>query len=203
MPIFNHKVILKHIDSISEIPDDDLQIITSWAEQINNGSLAKQTEVAIHSPFTNQIMVKLLGYTPFGESDKWTISREYGVAAGAVDLALGNFSADKSTDMVVAPFELKGAKTKDLDAIMSGRHKTPVQQAWDYAKDIKGSEWVLVSNYIELRLYAVSETSLVYEKFLFQNLVNPAEYAKFKLLLSPENLLGGKTQRILKESLEA
>ncbi|MFK5914361.1 MAG: phage tail tube assembly chaperone [Woeseiaceae bacterium] len=203
MPIFNHKVIQKHIDSITEIPGDDLQIITSWAEQINNGSLAKQTEVAIHSPFTNQIMVKLLGYTPFGESDKWTISREYGVAAGAVDLALGNFSADKSTDVVVAPFELKGAKTKDLDAIMSGRHKTPIQQAWEYAKDIKGAEWVLVSNYVELRLYAVSETSLVYEKFLFQDLVNPSEYAKFKLLLSPENLLGGKTQRILKESLEA
>lgn len=203
MPIFNQKIIQKHIGNWHDIPVDDLKIITSWSEQINNGSLAKQTEVAIHSPFTNQIMVKLLGYTPFGESDKWTISREYGVAAGAVDLALGNFSADKSTDVVVAPFELKGAKTKDLDAIMSGRHKTPIQQAWEYAKDIKGAEWVLVSNYVELRLYAVSETSLVYEKFLFQDLVNPSEYAKFKLLLSPENLLGGKTQRILKESLEA
>jgi len=203
MPIFNNRVIQKHIASFNEIPDDELSIITSWVEQIHNGSLAKQTEVAIHAPFTNQIMIKLLGYVPFGESDKWTISREYGVAAGAVDLALGDFSADKTTDVVVAPFELKGAKTKDLDAIMSGRHKTPVQQAWDYAKDIKGSEWVLVSNYVELRLYAVSETSLVYEKFLFEDLVNPAEYAKFKLLLSPENLLGGKTQSILKESLEA
>lgn len=203
MPIFNNRVIQKHVANFNEIPDDDLSIITGWVEQINNGSLAKQTEVAIHAPFTNQIMIKLLGYVPFGESDKWTISREYGVAAGAVDLALGNFSADKTTDVVVAPFELKGAKTKDLDAIMSGRHKTPVQQAWEYAKDIKGSEWVLVSNYVELRLYAVSETSLVYEKFLFEDLVNPAEYAKFKLLLSPENLLGGKTQKILKESLDA
>jgi len=203
MPIFNNKVVQKYLDNISVIPDDDLNIIRSWVEQINNGSLAKQTEVAIHAPFTHQIMVKLLGYAPFGETDQWTISREYGVAAGAVDLALGHFSADKSSDIVVAPFELKGAKTKDLDAIMSGRHKTPVQQAWEYARDIKGAQWVLVSNYIELRLYAVSETSLVYEKFLFQDLLDVTEYAKFKLLLCPENLLGGKTQRILKESLEA
>lgn len=203
MPIFNHKVIQKHIAAVSEIPEHDLKIINAWAEQINNGSLAGQTEVAIHSPFTQQIMVKLLGYAPYGESDQWTIAREYGVAAGAVDLALGYFSADKSSDVVAVPFELKGAKTKDLDAIMSGRHKTPVQQAWEYAKDIKGAEWVLVSNYIELRLYAVSETSLVYEKFHFKDLIDPAEYAKFKLLLSPENLLGGKTQSILKESLAA
>lgn len=203
MPIFNNKVVQKHLDNISVIPDDDLNIIRSWVEQINNGSLAKQTEVAIHAPFTHQIMVKLLGYAPYGETDQWTISREYGVAAGAVDLALGHFSADKSGDIVAAPFELKGAKTKDLDAIMSGRHKTPVQQAWEYARDIKGAQWVLVSNYIELRLYAVSETSLVYEKFLFQDLLDVTEYAKFKLLLCPENLLGGKTQRILKESLEA
>lgn len=203
MPIFNHKVIQKHIAAVSEIPEHDLKIINAWAEQINNGSLAGQTEVAIHSPFTQQIMVKLLGYAPYGESDQWTIAREYGVAAGAVDLALGHFSADKSSDVVAAPFELKGAKTRDLDAIMSGRHKTPVQQAWEYAKDIKGAEWVLVSNYIELRLYAVSETSLVYEKFHFKDLIDPAEYAKFKLLLSPENLLGGKTQSILKESLAA
>ncbi|MES9964824.1 MAG: N-6 DNA methylase [Candidatus Sedimenticola sp. 20ELBAFRAG] len=203
MPIFNNKVLQKHASNLTEIPEDDLAVISSWVEQIKNGSLAKQTEVAIHAPFTSQIMVKLLGYSPYGESDQWNISREYGVAGGAVDLALGNFSSDKSSDVVVAPFELKGAKTKDLDAIMAGRHKTPVQQAWDYAKDIKGAEWVLVSNYIELRLYAVSETSLVYEQFFFEDLLDVGEYAKFKLLLSPENLLGEKTQRILKESLEA
>lgn len=109
-------------------------------------------------------MVGILGYETVGHGDTWTIAREYGVAGGAVDLALGHFSAEKENDKVIAPFELKGAKTRDLDAIMPGRHKTPVQQAWDYARDIKGAQWVLVSNYVELRLYAVSETSLVYER---------------------------------------
>ncbi len=203
MPLFNNKVVQKHISHFTHIPEDDLEVITRWVEQIRNGTLAKQTEVAIHAPFTNQIMVKLLGYTPFGESDHWNISREYGVAGGAVDLALGDFSSDKCSDAVVAPFELKGAKTKDLDAIMSGRHKTPVQQAWDYARDIKGAQWVLVSNYIELRLYAVSETSLVYEQFFFADLLDVKEYARFKLLLAKENILGCKTLQILKESIDA
>ena len=33
MPIFNNKVVQKHLDNISVIPDDDLNIIRSWAEQ--------------------------------------------------------------------------------------------------------------------------------------------------------------------------
>ena len=114
MPIFNFKVLQKHAPNINDIPEADLVVITSWVDQIKNGSLAKQTEVAIHASFTSKIMVKLLGYSSYGESSQWNISREYGVASGSVDLALGSFSS--------APFELKGAKTKDLDAIMSGHH---------------------------------------------------------------------------------
>jgi len=159
--------------------------------------------VAIHAPFTQNIMAGVLGYTPFGSAESWTISREYAVAGGAVDLALGHFSDDKENDTVLAPFELKGAKTKDLDAIMSGRHKTPVQQAWDYARDIKGAQWVLVCNYMELRLYAVSETSLVYEQFNFVELTDPQPYARFILLLHADNLLSGKTAKLLNQSLLA
>ena len=51
--------------------------------------------------------------------------------------------------------ELKGAKTRDLDAIMPGRNKSPVQQAWEYGMDAKGAKWVMVTNYLELRLYAI------------------------------------------------
>jgi hypothetical protein len=78
-----------------------------------------------------------------------------------VDLALGHFNADKKGDSLHAVLELKCAKTKNLDTIMSGRFKTPVQQAWDYARDAKGCQWILVSNYVEMRLYAIAETSLI------------------------------------------
>ena len=55
---------------------------------------------------------------------------------GSVDLALGRFGGKPPE--ILAPFELKGAKTKDLDAIMPGRNKTPVQQAWEYAMNARG-----------------------------------------------------------------
>ncbi len=185
------------------MPAHHLEILQQWKARIEDGSLHKQTEVAIHAPFTNQIMAGVLGYQPYGSGEQWTISREYGVAGGAVDLALGHFGDDRESDKVIAPFELKGAKTKNLDAIMPGRHKTPVQQAWDYARDIKGAQWVLVSNYLEIRLYAVSETSLVYEKFDLARLTEPAEYARFIHLLHADNLLSGNTTQLLQQSLQA
>jgi len=202
MSLFQKKIIAKALkDKKLSIPETHLEILESWKKKIESGSLLKQTEVAIHAPFTQNIMAGVLGYTPFGTKESWTVSREYGVASGAVDLALGHFSDDKASDSVLAPFELKGAKTRDLDAIMPGRHKTPVQQAWDYARDIKGAQWVLVCNYVELRLYAVSETSLIYEQFNLAELTDPQQYARFVLLLHADNFLTGKTEKLLNQSL--
>ena len=97
------------------------------------------------------------------EGATFTAAAEHPAGAGSVDLALGHF--DAKSRRVLAPFELKGPKTRDLDAIMPGRAKSPVQQAWDYATDLPGSRWVLVSNLIEVRLYAVGHGRSTYERF--------------------------------------
>lgn len=200
MQLFQTKTIQKALKANPIIiSEDQLSVLQEWKTSIENGSLLKQTEVALHAPFTQKIMVEVLGYR-LHSPNGWTVAREYGIAGGAVDLALGHFTDDKETDQVIAPFELKGAKTKNLDAIMPGRHKTPVQQAWEYARDIKGVQWVLVSNYVEIRLYSISETSLVYEKFDLADLTDPEEYARFMLLLHADNLLSGKTGQLLHQS---
>lgn len=184
------------------LPDDHLQAVAEWKERIASGDLLKQNEKSLHASFAAQIMVKLLGYRLFGEGKDYTLAREYRIARGDVDLALGYFTNDnnKADDQVFAVFEAKGAKTKDLDAIMPGRHKTPVQQAWEYARDAKGCQWVLVTNYTEIRLYHIGETSLVYETFDLANLTDPAEYARFQLCLHADNLLTGKTLELLRQT---
>lgn len=201
MSLFNTKTLAKHIKNLT-VPEDHQDVIQNWINQIDSGTFNNLNEVQVQGAFTQQIMCKVLGYTDVGSADTYTIAREYPIARGRVDLALGHFIGEKDTskNTVLAPFELKGAGTKNLDAIMPGRHKTPVQQAYEYARDIKGVKWVLLSNYVELRLYAISETSLVYEQFFFRDLLDPAEYAKFYLLLSADNFLSGHTEDLLKES---
>lgn len=200
MNLFNTKTIIKNLPKDLSIPSHHLEIINDWSNLIETKKIHNLNEVEVHASFTNQILVNLLGYRIFGQgTDNYTAAREYKVARGSVDLALGQFVGDKKKDVVLAPFELKGA-TSNLDAIMSGRHKTPVQQAFEYARDIRGCKWVLVSNYIEIRLYAVSETSLVFEQFVINELSQPEKYHKLQLLLNAENFLSGKTEKILEAS---
>lgn len=207
MSLFQDKILKKHLPKDLSVPINHLTNLNKWKQLIESNDLVKQSEVAMHAPFMQQIMVDVLGYQAISSGESYNIAREYAISkqkgTGSVDLALGHFSADKTNDQILVPFELKGAKTKDLDAIMSGRHKTPVQQAWEYARDIKGCEWVLVSNLVELRLYSVAETSLVYEKFEFAELTEPQEYQRFITLLHADNLLSGKTKALLQESHQA
>ncbi|KZD12389.1 hypothetical protein AUP43_16535 [Oceanibaculum pacificum] len=165
---------------------------------IRSGRIRGLKETALHGDFKTKIVEEILGYVSAVQDAVHTVTSEEAILRGSVDLALGFFGPDKS--QIIAPFELKGAKAKDLDAIMPGRSKSPVQQAWEYATNAPGVKWVLVSNYVELRLYGFGEGTAAYERFDLGALTNPTEYARFILLLSADNLLSGKTADLLKES---
>ncbi len=201
MSLFNKKTIEQAL-IIQEIPAAHLAILESWQEMIANKNLAKHKETAVDSTFIHKILVAILGFAPLGHEKNYSIATQYPIETGRVDLALGEFNADKKDDNLHAVFELKGAKTK-LDDLMSGRAKTPVQQAWEYARDSKSCQWILVSNYLEIRLYAKCETPSVYEQFDLATLTDPTEYARFILCLHADNLLTGKTKQLLLQSQQA
>src|SRR5690554_3302704 len=147
MHLFHPKIIAKHAKP-APIPADHLSLIENWIKQIDSGTLLNLNEMQVQGAFTQQILCKLLGYQAVGEGDSYTVAREYPVAGGRVDVALGYFYGEKdaSKNQVFAPFELKGADTKNLDALMPGRHKTPVQQAFEYAVISKAQNgcWCLI-----------------------------------------------------------
>jgi len=196
--LFNVKTINRHIARAAAPDPAKLEVLRQWGDTIRNGSIETQKETALHGNFKQRIICEVLGYQDFNDSGHWTVDVEAKIGAGSVDLAFGHFS--KGERRIVAPFELKGAKTKNLDAIMPGRAKTPVQQAWEYASYNIGTKWVLVSNYLEIRLYSYADGRQFYDRFELAKLHDPAEYQRFMLLLSAENLLSGHTLAILEES---
>lgn len=198
MMLFNAKTISRHIGGGSQIPAVHEERLAEWAEMIRSGRIERIKETALHGDFKSKIVEAVLGYTSEVQNAHHTVTSEKAILRGSVDLALGHFGPSQS--QIIAPFELKGAKTKDLDAIMPGRAKSPVQQAWEYATNAPGVKWVLVSNYVELRLYGFGEGTQAYETFDLVRLVEPAEYARFMLLLSADNLLSGRTLALLAES---
>lgn len=198
MHLFNPKTLKRHVSSATVIPADHHEKLTRWSELIRSDRNGALKETALHADFKSIIVEGVLGYKSAVHGAEHTVTSEQNILRGSVDLALGHFTADKS--QIIAPLELKGAKTRDLDAIMPGRAKSPVQQAWEYATNAPGVKWVLICNYVELRLYGFGEGTAAYERFDLSKLTNSLEYERFTLLLSAENLLSGGTVALLKES---
>lgn len=197
MTLFNRKTLSRHVKP-TPLPADHLAILTAWEAMIRSRRVYDLKETALHGEFTSKIIEGVLGYRgPTGGAD-YTVSTEQAILRGSVDLALGRFGGQ--TPEIIAPFELKGADTRDLDAIMPGRNKSPVQQAWEYAMNARGVKWVLVSNMIELRVYGFGEGTNTFERFHLDRITDPEEYARLMLLLSADNLLSGRTLDLLKES---
>lgn len=197
MPLFHPRIIKKGTRDAGDVVEPHLKVLSAWARNLSDGVYDSETQN--DAEFIQRILVEVLGYTGSSIGKEWTVAKNQPIGSGNVDVALGYFSSGGTVE-IHAPFELKGARTKDLDAVMSGRNKTPVQQAWEYGMDAKGAKWVLVSNYREIRLYAIGYGRQNYESFDLATMTQPENYHRFMLLLSAGNLLSGATLRLLRES---
>ena len=128
-PLFSPKLIKTRFPA-QPLPDAHRDAITHWAAQLKGG-LGQVKEEAIRTSFLKLFFVDVLGYGMVGsQSGVWTLDLETQASRGAVDACLGIFTHDKTGAgrQTVAPFELKGPKTSNLDALMPGRYKSPVQR---------------------------------------------------------------------------
>ena len=199
MPLFHPRIIKKNQLRIDPLTDEQREILERWSSNLTIGNYDIETQS--DSEFIQQILVGVLGYSTSSSGTSWSVSKNIPAGDGNVDVALGRFSSSEK-DQVIAPFELKGARTKDLDAIMPGRNKSPIQQAWEYAMDIPGSQWVIVSNMREIRLYAFGYGRKDYEVFNLETILEEKTQRKFRLLMSADSILTGVTSKLLKQSEE-
>ncbi|MFP6647429.1 MAG: type I restriction endonuclease subunit M, partial [Candidatus Latescibacterota bacterium] len=130
MPLFHSRVLQPHYDVGAQIPPEHHEVLEAWKSGLQKGAFMVETQN--DGEFIQRILIEVLGYKGSGQSDRWTVAKNQQAGKGNVDAALGTFSATTEPN-IIAPFELKGARTRDLDAIMPTRNKTPVQQAWEYA----------------------------------------------------------------------
>lgn len=200
MPLFRSKTIEAALVSYDFTPSaTQLAGAKKWAELVRSSFVWRPKETALEADFKRYVVEDVLGYRSFDASGIATVVSKEAVGTGEVDLALGRFSPQRRE--ILAPFELKGPSLDNLDAIMPGRFKTPVQQAWEYANDAVGARWVIVSNQKVIRLYAVGRGRREYELFDLGRIDEPGELKRFVLVLGSNSLLGGFTLELLKRSL--
>lgn len=200
VPLLKYKVVAEALKGFTfDFTPQQIEAARSYAKTAKSPRFAKMKETAVRPLFFQKILGDFLGYTQVNPEGPYSLAFEMPIGRGSVDVALGRFGSADSVDEITAPFELKGPGT-DLDAIIPGRGRSPVQQAWDYANDVPGCRWVLVSNCVEIRLYGFGRGREAYELFDLTKLDDPYEQERLWLLLSAQRLFAGATDTLLRDT---
>ncbi len=202
VPLFNHGVVedASRRGTTAFVPTpEQTAAAAEYARKVRDPKFLAQKETAVRPLFITDVLQTVLGYRPF-DTGPYTLKHEATIRAGSADVALGRFGEEDRADEIIAPFELKGPSSVDLDRIDPGRKRSPVQQAWDYAIDAPGSRWVLVSNCLEIRMYAFGRGRDAYERFDLTRLDDLKEHERLWRILSARSLFDGQTDQLLRET---
>ena len=195
--IFKDRLIQNYLSKFTRdnIPDFERKWhkIKLWRKSCVEKNLERTKETQIQGAFMIQIFDEILGYSAVTstDSDYFNQKQEFNnvLDASVADATLGFFSEKEKVNNVRAVVELKDAKTPLDKKQNRSSHLTPVEQAFSYANK-NGSKcgWVIVSNFIETRLYK-SNSSLEYETFDISKMDQEEEFVRFYFFLCKEHLI--------------
>ena len=200
--LFNQKILAKkakeEVDLSKHNFSERRKALNKWIKNLENGVLDKSKEEEFQGEFLYDIFTTVLRAVNKSDGkNEWNLERETKTKLDGqkADGVLGFFDADGKKD-VRAVIELKGAKVSlDVRQKRTGDTRTPVEQAFNYApKYGKNCQWVIVSNYKEIRLYRSNDMT-EYQVFFLEKLKDDLEFKKFIYILSFYALVGTEKKK--------
>ncbi|QNE39103.1 N-6 DNA methylase [Hymenobacter sp. NBH84] len=206
---------LSHFDPATALPNftERVRHLRRWQQAIKDGYVRSRKEEALQAEFLDLLFGEVLGYEYQATTHRQLQLELKTLTDGTKpDGALGDFVAAPGGNLggpVRAVVELKDARTaldaKQRGGAGKGRQETPVEQAFSYPSKFGGQcRWVLVSNFVELRLYSAQDQSRA-EVFNLETLPDqPEQLRRFFALLLPTHLLppAGRAEAPLDEALQ-
>ena len=178
----------------NNIPDFDAKYkeICKWCNATADQYLDRTKETAVQGAFMTRLFNQVFGYLEIvDDGECYHQEREFKTILDTTeaDGALGFFYKDTGKKDVRVVIELKDARTPLDKKQNRSNHLTPVEQAFSYANK-NGSKcgWVIVSNFVETRLYK-STSSLEYETFDMRKMKDEKEFLRFYYFLCRDHLI--------------
>src|SRR6056297_2621421 len=197
--LFNKKILEQRIKNYSvNNGDEKLKKIKNWQNNLQN--IKGLNEISLQNSFLKAIFEQILGYENAPQKDEWTMEVQCStdIDAKLPDGILGFYKRINGKEIKDhrAVIELKGPQVSlDKDQKREGStYKSPVDQAFSYTNKLDGCRWVIVSNFIETRLYKVGRSKEYFEVFHLDELGDEKEFKKFHYLLSKNNLISKSNQ---------
>ncbi|WP_195340563.1 DNA methyltransferase [Fusobacterium sp. 1001295B_180824_G3] len=198
--LFNEKLLREKANAEINLDNyfEKRKTLNKWINGIKQKNLDESKEEELQGEFLNDIFCIVLGAINKTEwEDKWNLQRETKtkIDGQKADGVLGFFEL-KGKEDIRAVIELKPPKTLlDQRQKRANDTRTPVEQAFNYApKYGKSCQWVIVSNYKEIRLYRANDMT-EYQAFFLDKLRDDLEFKKFIYVLSFESLVGNNGKK--------
>ncbi|TAG88940.1 MAG: hypothetical protein EAZ20_07540 [Bacteroidetes bacterium] len=186
-PTTELNLVIKNISNIDNIK----KIIIAWQKDIESGKIFQLNETQLDMRFIHQFFGDILGYE-YQNDKNWQIEIKPKTTQDSTrpDATLGFYGvySQEKMNKSKAVIELKGANI-NLDKIQTKEKKgSPIEQAFGYVPKMGGHcQWVIVSNFTEIRLYHASDSSR-YEKFEILDLLEDKNLEKFIFLFQKDRL---------------
>ena len=173
-----------------------------WCNATAEQYLDRTKETAVQGAFMTRLFNQVFGYLEIMDDTLcYNQERENKTILDTTeaDGALGFFYKDTGKKDVRVVIELKDARTPLDKKQNRSSHLTPVEQAFSYANK-NGSKcgWVIVSNFVETRLYK-SNSSLEYETFDMRKMKDEKEFLRFYYFLCKEHLIAETGKSVIDE----
>jgi len=187
--LFNlHQLNLKINEAKIAVNPSAVDIFGRWHNLLTT---THKTEEQLQADFLNDIFGEVLGYAYKRGESEINLEKEQKTELDSQkpDGVLGFFNQQNKDIRVI--IELKDSKI-NLDAKQNRKNdnRTSVEQAFGYVAKYQGIEFVIVSNFNEIRLYQ-SHYQGKYHQFLMSELASqPAKQQEFYFLLCMHNLIG-------------
>lgn len=207
--LFNENLVLEWIEKFPlTFTEKEIlhkkSIVSKWVNRIEDGTLIFLKEEQLQGEFVRDFFSDVLGAKHyFEDTEEWNVSREEKTISDSTkaDAVLGYFN-NSNKDYRVA-IELKGPRVKlDLKQNRNSDKRTPIEQGFSYLpKYGKKCNWLILSNYREIRLYHYSDSS-DFISFNIVDLVDENIFVKFLFILYFGNMISKTDKSLIDRMLE-
>ena len=192
-PLFNSNLLKSRTAQVAPaFTAEQTRVLGNWIRTAADPAFRTENEKPFQGQFLTDIFGCLLRYVlPIGHLDAYHLKAESASSetkgGKTPDGRLGFFGTERDTTRVVIELKAPGA---DLDAKQPGHgNLTPVEQAFGYLAKFDDCRWVIVSNFVTLRLYSKNRGQGYAHEFAFADLAKPEVLHLFHFLLGRERLM--------------
>ncbi|MGE0308162.1 MAG: DNA methyltransferase [Acidimicrobiia bacterium] len=193
--LFSRRLLQQAVEATPEPTAEQMALAATWSRIAADPAFRLHNERPHQGRFLTEFFGTLLGYRSFGASTDGAYELTAEEASSETrggqtpDGQLGFFG--RTEPRTVAVIELKKPSV-DLDTRQASRadRRTPVEQAFGYVPKFDGCRWVIVSNFVTIRLYWAARGEGYFWECDVSALAEPRQVSELLRVLHRDNLLG-------------